>query len=206
MQKTVYMYVFDTMADWETGYLTAELNTGRFFKKGLSPLKVKTFGIEKLPVTTMGGIKILPEHSLEECVMKEAAALILPGGLTWMESFHDPVLETAEKWLEEGITVGAICGATIALAAKGLLNLKIHTSNDLEYLKKTCPEYTGEKYYVNEPAATGGNLVTASGDAPLEFAAHMIKQLDVFSPQTIDAWLGLNQTHDAKFFFELMNA
>ncbi len=57
--RTVYMYVFDTMANWETGFLTAELNLGRFFKKGLSPLKVKTFGTDKSPATTMGGIKML---------------------------------------------------------------------------------------------------------------------------------------------------
>ncbi len=32
-KRKVYMYVFDTMSDWEVGYLTAELNTGRYFKK-----------------------------------------------------------------------------------------------------------------------------------------------------------------------------
>lgn len=30
---TVYIYVLDTLADWELGYVTAELNSGRFFKK-----------------------------------------------------------------------------------------------------------------------------------------------------------------------------
>lgn len=34
MNNTVYLYVFDTMSDWEIGYLTAELNSGRYFKKG----------------------------------------------------------------------------------------------------------------------------------------------------------------------------
>ena len=28
---TVYIYVLDTLADWELGYVTAELNSGRFF-------------------------------------------------------------------------------------------------------------------------------------------------------------------------------
>ena len=28
--RKVYMYVFDTMSDWEVAYLTAELNTGRY--------------------------------------------------------------------------------------------------------------------------------------------------------------------------------
>lgn len=37
MNNTVYLYVFDTMSDWEIGYLTAELNSGRYYKKGLDP-------------------------------------------------------------------------------------------------------------------------------------------------------------------------
>lgn len=29
----VYIYVLDTLADWELGYVTAELNSGRFSEK-----------------------------------------------------------------------------------------------------------------------------------------------------------------------------
>ena len=29
---TVYVYVMDTLADWELGHVTAELHSGRFFK------------------------------------------------------------------------------------------------------------------------------------------------------------------------------
>lgn len=31
---TIYVYVLDTLADWELGYVISELNSGRFFKKG----------------------------------------------------------------------------------------------------------------------------------------------------------------------------
>ncbi len=67
MKNTVYLYVFDTMADWEIGYLSTEINSGRYYKKGLIPLKVVTVGINKTPITTMGGLKILPEIELKEC-------------------------------------------------------------------------------------------------------------------------------------------
>lgn len=33
MKSAVYLYVFDTMADWEISYLSAELNSGRYYKK-----------------------------------------------------------------------------------------------------------------------------------------------------------------------------
>ncbi|MEK4510898.1 glutamine amidotransferase [Paenibacillus anaericanus] len=206
MNNKVYLYVFDTMADWEIGYLTAELNSGRYFKKGLSPSKIVTVGIEKSPVTTMGGLKILPDIILDECNIETNDALILPGGETWTETIHQPILKFAERCLKEDILVAAICGATMGLAQIGLLNSRLHTSNDLEYLKMVCPTYTGEKYYKMESAVTDGKMITASGVAPLEFSVHVLKALGVLSPKTLDAWYSLNKTHESKYFFELMDS
>ena len=206
MKNTVYLYVFDTMADWEIGYLSAEINSGRFYKKGVMPLKVVTVGMDKTPITTMGGLKILPEIELNECRIEDAVALILPGGNTWTEAIHAPVIRMAEQYLEKGIVVGAICGATFALAMAGVLDQRAHTSNDLGYLKMVCPSYAGEQHYKPEAAVTSGNLITASGIAPLEFTLHILKSLEVFSPQTLDAWYNLYKTQEGKYFFELMNS
>lgn len=206
MKSTVYLYVFNTMADWEIGYLSAELNSGRYYKKGLSPLKIVTIGIDKNPVITMGGIKILPDIEYNECVIEDAAALILPGGNTWTEPIHNPILKKAEEFLQKDVIVGAICGATMGLAESGMLNERWHTSNDLEFLKMTCPNYAGEKYYKQEPAVTDGNLITASGIAPLEFTVHVLKKLDLFSLQTLDSWYNLYYTHDPKYFYELISS
>lgn len=206
MNHTVYLYVFDTMSDWEIGYVAAELNSGRYFRQGLAPAKIVTVGIEKNPVTTMGGLKIMPDLTVEEYSMKSADALILPGGNTWTEAIHVPILNIAEMCLKEGIVVGAICGATLGLAQAGLLDSRWHTSNDLAYLKMICPSYTGDEYYKVESAVTDGKLITASGVAPLEFSVHVLKALDVFSPNTLDAWYRLNKTHEPKYFYELMNS
>jgi len=35
MNSTVYLYVFDTMADWEVAYLNAELYSKRYFKRDI---------------------------------------------------------------------------------------------------------------------------------------------------------------------------
>lgn len=206
MNPTVYLYVFDTMSDWETGYLTAELNTGRYFRQGLPPARIVTVGIDKTPVTTMGGLKIMPDRTVEECSLKSADALILPGGNTWTEAVHMPVLKMAEMCLRDGIVVGAICGATIGLAQAGLLDSFRHTSNDPAYLKMICPAYTGEEYYQAEPAVTDRNLITASGVAPLDFSVHVLKALDVCSPKTLEAWYLLNQTQEPNYFYELMSS
>ncbi|MFC7678877.1 type 1 glutamine amidotransferase family protein [Paenibacillus sp. GCM10028914] len=201
-----YLYVFDTMSDWEVGYLIAELNTGRYFKKGLAPIEVVAVGIDQNPITTMGGLKILPSISIDECILEGKDIVILPGGDTWMEAIHEPVLRKVAASLKEGTVVAAICGATMGLARIGLLDSRRHTSNNLEYMKMICPNYNGEQLYEMEPAVTDGNLITASGIAPLEFAMHALNALDVFAPDTLRAWFDLYQTHEEKYFIELMDS
>ena len=52
---TMYVYVLDTLADWEPGYVISELNSGRFFKKDGQRVSLKTGSCSKDPITTMGG-------------------------------------------------------------------------------------------------------------------------------------------------------
>lgn len=39
---TIYVYVMNTMADWETAHVMAELNSGRFFKKDAEKVQLET--------------------------------------------------------------------------------------------------------------------------------------------------------------------
>ena len=55
----IYVYVFDTLADWEVGYVTAELHSGRYFKKDAPAVSLTTVGITKEPVRTMGGLRVI---------------------------------------------------------------------------------------------------------------------------------------------------
>lgn len=205
MNRTVFVYVFDTMADWEIGFLTAELNSGRYFRKDVLPVKVVTLGVDKNYITTMGGLRILPDFDLKECNIKETDALILPGGETWMETIHQPIINLVKQCIEKNIIVAAICGATMALAENGLLDSRNHTSNDLGYLKMICPNYAGENHYIQQPSIIDGNLITAAGIAPLEFAVDVLKTLDVLLPEVLDAWFNLYKTHEQKYYFELMS-
>ncbi|MGG0453930.1 type 1 glutamine amidotransferase family protein [Priestia megaterium] len=204
--KKVFLYVFNTMSDWEYGYLIAELNSGRYFKKDVAPLKVITVGANKEVITTMGGLSIKPDLSLDERTLESKDLLILPGGTTWSEEIHQPILDRVGQALELGTIVAAICGATEGLANMGYLNTRKHTSNNLEYTKMVCPNYKGETFYESESAVSDANLITASGIAPLEFAMEVLKKLDVFAPDTLHSWYNLNKTHKPEYFFQLMNS
>lgn len=199
-----YLYIFDTLSDWETGYITAELNTGRFFKQPGNPVRVITIANTKDAVKTMGGISILPDQTVAETTFNGNDLLILPGGETWLEDIHLPILSVVNEFLPKGMIVGAICGATFALAKTGILDTRKHTSNDLNFLQQICPDYKGAELYLNEPAVTNDNVITAPGTAPLEFAQHILKRLEVFKPETLDAWYSLYKLKEPNYFYALM--
>ncbi len=204
MVNHVYMYVPDTLSDWEVGYAISELNSGRGFKKDAGRYVVKTFGITKSPIVTMGGVTILPDLTLNDIKAENASLLLLPGADTWTENIHKKVLDKAKEFLDKDVPVAAICGATQALAAAGLLNDRMHTSNGLDAIKH-FPAYKGEKLYRHESAVTDNNLITAPGVSPLEFAYHIIKRLGVFSPAALENWYGFFKTYDPKYIGALMH-
>ncbi|EIT86696.1 DeoR family transcriptional regulator [Fictibacillus macauensis ZFHKF-1] len=152
-------------------------SSGRYFKNGIAPLNVITVGATKETITTMGGLRIAPDLSLDECTFEDTDLLILPGGSTWSEEIHQAILERAEQALQRGTIVAAICGATDALANRGCLNTRKHTSNNLAYTKMMCPNYKGETFYQLEVAVADDNVVTASGVAPLDLQWKSLKNL-----------------------------
>jgi putative intracellular protease/amidase len=203
MQKrTVHLFVFDTLSDWEPGYAVAGINNPAFQLRPGS-FDVKTVGLSRDPVTSMGGITILPDLSLDELEAFQSAMLILPGGSTWDRGENTATVEKAISFLAGGIPVAAICGATAGLARAGILDNRYHTSNSLDYLRAT--NYRGEAFYRDQPAVTdGGLLITAGGLAPIDFAGHIFKKLGVYSSDTLDAWYGLFKTGDLSYFTNLV--
>ena len=201
---TVYVYVLDTLADWELGYVTAELNSGRFFRKNAPKVSIKTVGISKEPVKTMGGLTIVPDSIIDDIVGDEKSVLLLPGANTWDNPNHDAVIQKAGEFLSAGAVVCAICGATAALANAGLLDQRLHTSNGTGYLEMVSPSYKGQNFYVDKPAVADHNLITAGSTGALLWAKQIIEQLGVFQPDTLDAWYAYFSTGEAQHFFALM--
>ncbi|MDY4798282.1 MAG: type 1 glutamine amidotransferase family protein [Bullifex sp.] len=193
------------MADWETGYVMAELNSKRFFRKNAPEVNVTAVGLTKQPVITMGGLTIVPDITLKEISVLSQSILLLPGGNTWSEEKHGPVVDKAKEILTSGGTVAAICGATLALASAGLLDERPHTSNGPGFLEMFCPSYRGTNHYVDEPAVSDGKLITAAGTAPLEWAREILDVLGVFTCEKLQAWYSYSRTGEAEYFHKLMN-
>ncbi len=201
--QTVHLFIFETLADWEPAFAIAGINKPAFQTQP-GRYSVKTVGLTPTPVKTMGGVTLLPDLTLDQLEPAQSAMLILPGGDTWDEGQNIEAAQKAKDFLAAGVPVAAICGATAGLARLGLLDDKRHTSNAPDYLQAT--NYQGAALYINEPAVTDGRLITAAGTAPLDFAYHIFKKLDLYPAETLEAWYGLFKTGDPTYFFKLLES
>lgn len=200
--RDVHLLVLDTLADWEPGFAIAHLN--RPAPGVPSRYRVRTVGLDRTPIRTLGGVTILPELELAALAPGDSALLLLPGADIWDDPRTDPALELARRFVDAGVPVAAICGATLGLARAGLLDGRRHTSNHPSVLAPTG--YRGGALYVDEPAVEDAGVITASAMAPLEFARLILARLEVFSPAALDAWYGLYKTRDPACFFAFMEA
>ncbi len=201
---TIYIYVLDTLADWELGHVTSELNSGRFFKKAAQPVSIKMVSHSKEPINTMGGLTIVPDCLIDDIIISEKNMLLLPGADTWNDPIHHNIIGKASEFLSLGATVCAICGATAALANFSLLDERPHTSNGLGFLEMVSPSYKGQNFYIDEPSTADNNLITASSTGSLLWAKQIIEHLDVFQSDTLDFWYKYFSTGKSEYFFALM--
>jgi putative intracellular protease/amidase len=203
MTKTVHLAVYDTLADWEVGFAVAHINNGEWQREP-GGFAVATVGETRAPVTTMGGMVVTPDMALADLDPAASAMLILPGAATWLAGGNGAFVDAARGFLAAGVPVAAICGATGGLAAGGILDDRPHTSNALEFLQAVG--YAGTAHYRDEGAVTDGDLITASGTAPVDFAREIFARLDLYEPAVLEAWYKLYGLGDPAGYGELMAA
>lgn len=202
--KNIYMYIQDTMADFEHGYLMHALSLQTML--GEPKVKLVTVSKEKKPIKTVGGMTIVPDCELSEIDTANIDALLLIGADSWLNNEQDDVLELASRLLHENILVGAICGATLGLAEKGILDDRYHTSNASFYLSQMSKHYRGQDYYKDEIAVQDGNLITASSAGSLLWAKFIVEELGLYSKTTVEAWFNYFSTGDPQYYGEMMNS
>ena len=117
--KTAHVAIYDTFADWEVGHLLAELRSGRFTSE---PFAVVSVAETPEPVTTTGGVRMLPDALVADLDPADSDLLILPGADLWDTAAAPRSRPPPARFLDAGVPVAAICGATVGLAAAGLLD------------------------------------------------------------------------------------
>lgn len=198
--KTIYVYVMDTMATWEIGYLLQGFSLALQVNQEKS-FDIKTVAVENKPVRTLDGLTLVPDMTLDE-MCEDAVGLILPGGVLWHE--QSQVIEIAKTYLEEGKLLAGICGATLELAKEGILNRYRHTSNSIMYLKLD-EHYSGDTLYENILSVRDKNLITASAAGSLEFARDIMAYFELYTSENLELWYDYYKTGHQESLMKLLN-
>jgi putative intracellular protease/amidase len=197
--RIVHLAIYDGLADPEVGHLLAELHTGRVTG---APFDVVTVAEGRKPITTMGGLRLTPDILLADLDPADSDLLVLPGSEMWDAGGGRAFAAAAGRFLDAGVPVAAICGATAGLARAGLLDDREHTSAAAEYLAATG--YAGGDHYVDERAVVDGDLVTAGPQSPVHFARATLGRLGLASTDTLEAYEGVFHRADPAAFPALM--
>lgn len=203
MTRYVNLALLDTMADWEVGYLTAYVSRTEHQRQPGS-VALRTVGLTSDAIRTVGGLTVVPDTTIEQLDPADSAILVLPGADTWAEPGNGVWLDVAQRFLDADVPVAAICGATYALAAAGMLDGRPHTGPDAGFLASSG--YAGAQHYVDELVVTDGNLITANPVAPVEFARAVFARLGLYEPGILASWYKLYGDQDPAGFYELMSA
>jgi putative intracellular protease/amidase len=199
--NAVHVALYDGLADWEVGHLLVELRTGRFTDRRFD---VVTVAESQAPITTMGGVRILPDAALAALEPADSELLVLPGAPMWDDGGGAAFAAAAGRFLDAGVPVAAICGATAGLARAGLLDDRSHTSAAPEYLAATG--YRGGDRYVDARAVVDGDLITAGPQSPVQFACATLQRLGLAAERTRDAYEAVFGRGDATAYPVLMQA
>jgi putative intracellular protease/amidase len=185
MRDVVYVLVFEGFADWQVALALSEVRRP-------GDWDVRTVGFGLAPVTSMSGLRVMPDGSLDELDLNAVAMLILPGGHLWWPAQVEHVAALAHRVHSAGAPVAAIDEGVLAVARAGLIDHCRHTSNWAGQLGREVPDYAGqEQYDANVLAVSDGGVITASHLGSIEFAREIIHTLDLYSTSDREHWYRL---------------
>ncbi len=202
--KTVLLALLEQYADWEAAYVSTAVHM-----LGQRKFVVKTVSLSKEPVTSIGGIRVVPDYTVGS-VSKDYDALLLIGGLCWREERAQQMIPLVEHCVNSGKVLGGICDAAAFLASIGVLDSVKHTGNRLSALQEwKGTKYKGAENYQARQAVFDRNIITANGSAPLEFAREVLTALHVAEEAMVEDWyvlhkLGYYNTSSHNRFVKMM--
>ena len=193
MKKEVLFVLLDGFADWEGAYIAPALHGG-VEPGSASRYVVKTVTVDREPVVSCGGFKVMPDYGIED-VPAGYAGVVLVGGMGWLTPQAEAVVPLIKEAVANHKPVGGICNASVFLAKHGFLNGVSHTGNGLDYLKNYAGTgYRGEARYKEAPAVRDANIITANGFSALEFSREILYALEADIPGRIERSYRMSKT------------
>jgi len=140
-----------------------------------SPFEVLLVAESPAPITTTGGMTVLPHHTFENCPRLDI--VMSPGGWGTRKEVKNPVML---NWLRaraaEAETVTAVCTGSMLLGFAGLLDGLHATTHwrSLDWMRDSFPSVTVEygKHFVQDGSVFTSAGISAGIDMSLKIVAH----------------------------------
>lgn len=138
-----------------------------------SPFEVLLVAERNPPVVTMGGMKVIPDHTFENC--PELDILVVPGGWGTRKELNNPVmLDWLRTRAAEVETLTSVCTGSMLLGFAGLLNGLHATTHwrSLDWMRESFPSVTVE--YDKHVVEDGRVLTSAGISAGIDLALKVV--------------------------------
>ena len=168
-QLKALFFLYEGYVDWEISLLSYILN--------VTGVEINTTALND-EVTHKGMFKVKLDMNIEACNPKDYDVLIIPGGEPDPFVKDDRVLNLIREFDDQGKVISAICGGSAFLAAAGVLRKRKYSTSiddDLAY-----KHYFNEAFKSETDVTVCENLITAEGNAYVEFAVAVGKRLEIF--------------------------
>ncbi|PEB41125.1 glutamine amidotransferase [Bacillus pseudomycoides] len=170
MKKALF-FLFDGFAEFEVNLASLFLKSKGF--------EIVTASVDNATVTGEGGFQCKPHISIDGIIAKEYEILIVPGGEIFHHLENPKLLSLAREINEQNKWLAAICAGTALLQAADVLQNK-RFSTSLTPEVESLAHLHEWKYKQSTDVTVDGKIITAVGSAYVEFAAEIIKQLNLF--------------------------
>lgn len=178
----VYSLLFDGMVDHSVALALRELRA--------SPLyRVVTAGFGGHAVAAASGFRILPDIDYRDIDAGRAALFILPDGGYWQDGESLAVTDMLHSLRLHNVPVAAIGNAVLALAHAGLLASRRYTADHWAAVQTRTPFRRAPAGFEDCPALCDAGLITARGNAAVEFAYTVLDELRVYAEADLPRWL-----------------
>ncbi|WP_273851953.1 DJ-1/PfpI family protein [Guptibacillus spartinae] len=161
-------FLYDGYVDWEIStlsYLFSETN-----------VEIETTALTN-EVTHSGNFTVRVSQPVEQCQVQHYDILIIPGGDPEPLLHEEELRSLIQAFDQQNKWIAAICGASTLLGASSVLrNRAYSTSMDTSEF----PPYFHSELKSKADVTVCENLITAEGNAYIEFAIAVGKQLKLF--------------------------
>ncbi|KUP05751.1 thiJ/PfpI family protein [Bacillus coahuilensis p1.1.43] len=161
-------FLYDGYVEWEISTLSYLLH--------VTNVEIETTALTS-EVVHSGQFRVKVDQLIEECQIEDYSILIIPGGNPEPLVNNEKLIKLIQDFDSQNKWIAAICGAPTLLGASDVIRDREYTTsmNIADF-----PTYFNPTFKSKADVTVSENLITAEGNAYVEFAVAVGKQLGIF--------------------------